>query len=177
MLFFGKTADLLGRKTQLLVGLAFLSLFALVTAFTPNAIALNILCGFLGLGTAALSPPAIGILFTTYPEGRRRNQATGALGCGNPVGFVLGSISSGIVTKFFSWRASFIVIAIFFLIMTLLAYWTVPSIPRSGNTQMIVRQFDYLGTVMIVVGMALFSAALTYVSSLASHSSLTVFVV
>ncbi|KAG0651925.1 putative MFS-type transporter [Hyphodiscus hymeniophilus] len=161
VLFFGKTADLFGRKIQLLAGLAFLSLFALITSFAPNGISLNILLGFLGLGTAAIAPPSVGILFTTYPPGRRRNLVTGALGCGNPVGFVIGSISSGVATKYFSWRASFIVVAIFFFIMTGMAFWTVPSIPRAGSLRRMVRQFDYLGTVLTVIGMAIISAALT----------------
>lgn len=163
MLFFGKTADLLGRKLQLLLGLAFLSVFALITAFAPNGIALNVLCGFLGLGTAAISPPAIGLLFTTYPEGRRRNTVTGALGCGNPVGFLLGSISSGLATKYFNWRASFIFIAIFFFLMTILAFWTMPSFPRSANFRMVARRFDYLGTLLTIMGTGLLSAGLTYV--------------
>ena len=85
----------------------------------------------------------------------------GALGCGNPVGFVLGSISSGVATKYSSWRASFIVVAIFFFAMTAMAFWAVPTIPRTGSLQVTVRQFDYLGTVLTVMGMAIFSAALT----------------
>lgn len=161
MLFFGKTADLFGRKVQLLAGLAFLSLFSLITSFAPNGIALNVLLGFLGFGTAAIAPPSVGILFTTYPPGTRRNLVTGALGCGNPLGFVIGSISSGVATKYFSWRASFIVVTIFFFAMIFMAFWTVPSIPRAGNVQRMVGQFDYLGTVLAVTGMALLSAALT----------------
>src|SRR4051794_393480 len=122
MLFFGKTADLFGRKPQLLAGMSCLSLFALITAFAPNPMAMNILCGFLGLGTAVISPPAIGTLFATYPEGRRRNKAAGALGAGNPIGFILGSVSSGAATKCFGWRASFIVVAIFFFVLSLFAF-------------------------------------------------------
>jgi hypothetical protein len=60
MLFFTKTADLFGCKLQLLSGMAFLSVTSLTTAFAPNPIAMNVLCGFLGLGTAVVSPPAIG---------------------------------------------------------------------------------------------------------------------
>ena len=165
MLFFGKTADLFGCKLQLLSGMAFLSATSLATAFAPNPTAMNVLCGFLGLGTAAVSPPAIGTLFATYPEGRRRNKATGALGTGNPIGFILGSVSSGVATKYYSWRASFIVIAIFFGLITVSSIWTMPSIPRSGSLRAEVRRFDYLGTVLTVVGMALVSAGLTFVCS------------
>jgi MFS family permease len=162
MLFFGKTADLFGRKIQLLTGMAFLGFFSLLTAFSPGAISMDVLCGFLGLGTAVISPPAIGTLFASYPEGKRRNLAAGALGAGNPLGFILGSISSGIATRIWSWRASFIVISIFFFVMTALAIWTMPSIPRIGNSRMAVKQFDYFGTVLTVVGMAMFTAGLTY---------------
>jgi MFS family permease len=165
MLFFGKTADLFGRKPQLLAGMACLSLFSLVTSFSPNPMTMNVLCGFLGLGTAVISPPAIGTLFATYPEGRRRNKAAGALGSGNPLGFIMGSISSGLATRIYSWRASFIVVSIFFFIMTLLAFWTMPAIPRSGTVKTEVKRFDWLGTVLTVMGMALFCAALTYVPS------------
>ena len=166
MLFFGKTADLFGCKLQLLAGLAFLSVTSLGTAFVPSPIGLNVLCGFLGLGTAVISPPAIGTLFATYPEGRRRNMATGALGCGNPIGFILGSVSSGIATKYSSWRASFVVIAIFFAMLAVSSFWTMPSTPRSGSLRSETRNFDYLGTVLTVVGFALVSAGLTYVPSI-----------
>ena len=162
MLFFGKTADLFGRKPQLLAGMASLSLFSLITSFAPTPMAMNILCGFLGLGTAVISPPAIGTLFATYPQGRRQNRAAGALGSANPIGFILGSISSGVATKLYSWRASFIVIAIFFFVMALLAFWTMPAIARSGDVRKELKRFDWLGTMLTIMGMALFCAALTY---------------
>jgi len=173
MLFFGKTADLIGRKLQLLTGMAFLSVTSLATAFVPSPIGLNVLCGFLGLGTAVISPPAIGTLFATYPEGQRRNKAAGALGCGNPIGFILGSVSSGIVTKYFSWRASFIVVAIFFAIMTVSSFWTMPPTPRAGSLRSEAKQFDYLGTVLTILGFALVSAALTFVPLLFPVPALT----
>jgi MFS family permease len=163
VLLFGKTADLFGRKVQLLAGLFLLSVFALITSFAPNGLSLNILLGFLGLMTAAIAPPSIGILFTAYPPGTRRNMVTGALGCANPLGFAIGSVSSGVATKYYSWRASFIFVAIFFVVTTCLAFLTVPSIPRVGNIRTMVTQFDYLGTVLTVTGITMISAALTSV--------------
>jgi predicted MFS family arabinose efflux permease len=74
---------------------------------------------------------------------------------------MLGSISSGLSTHFFNWRPSFVVIAIFCFIITLLAFWAMLSTPRSGNVRMVVKQFDYLGTALTIVGLALFSTALT----------------
>ena len=161
MLFFGKTADLFGCKSQLCYGMAFLSLISLITFWTPNSMTMNILCGFLGLGTAAVSPPAIGALFATYPEGKRRNKATGALGSGNPVGFILGSMSSGLSTKIYGWRSSFVVICIFFFIMAAMAFWTMPNLPASGSKKTEFKRFDWWGTFLTITGMALLCAGLT----------------
>ncbi|CZR68615.1 related to aminotriazole resistance protein [Phialocephala subalpina] len=174
MLFFGKTADLFGRKIQIVSGLAFLSLTSLITAFSPTPLSFNILCGFLGLGTAIIAPPAIGLLFATYPEGTRRNRVTGALGAGNPIGFLLGSISSGMATRYSSWRASFYVLSCVFLILTLMAIWTMPAIPRSGNAGAMVRRFDYAGTVLVVVAMCFVSASLTAGPSTGWRSAKTI---
>lgn len=82
MLPSGKMADLFGMKPQLVGGLLFLATAALITGFMKNSLAVNVLCGFIGLGTAMICPPAIGTLFATYPESRRRNRVTGALGAG-----------------------------------------------------------------------------------------------
>ncbi|TGO45649.1 hypothetical protein BOTNAR_0649g00010 [Botryotinia narcissicola] len=161
MLFFGKVADEMGRKIQLLIGLLFMSAFALVAAWSPGPYELIVICGLLGTCTAVIAPPALGILFTAYPEGRRRNMACGALGTGNPVGFILGSISSGLAVKYYGWRASFVVMAIFFFFLVILAFWTVPVITRVGNRSDAIRRFDYAGSIFIVLAVALLSAGLT----------------
>lgn len=163
MLLLGKVADELGRKMQLLIGLLLMSAFSLLAAWTPGPIELIVICGFLGVCTAAIAPPAVGILFAAYPEGPRRNMACGALGTGNPLGFILGSVSSGLAVKYSGWKASFMVQAIFFLLMVVLAYWTVPTIPRQGNNENAFKQFDYAGSIFIVLGVALISSGLTSV--------------
>ncbi|KAG4033971.1 hypothetical protein MFRU_004g04660 [Monilinia fructicola] len=161
MLLSGKVADELGRKMQLLIGLLSMSAFSLIAAWAPGPIELIVVCGFLGLCTAVIAPPAVGILFATYPEGPRRNMACGVLGTGNPVGFILGSVSSGLAVKYHGWRASFVVQAIFYLVMVIIASWTVPVIPKYGNRDQAIRQFDYAGSVFIILGVALLSAGLT----------------
>ncbi|EPQ61774.1 hypothetical protein BGT96224_2415 [Blumeria graminis f. sp. tritici 96224] len=162
MLFFGKTVEIFGCKSQLLAGLTWLCGFSLFASFAVSPLAINLLCGALGVGTAVTSPPSMGAIFTTYQEGPRRNRVTGALGAGNPIGFILGSISSGIVTKFYGWRASFIVIGMFFVLLMIFTFWTVPIIPISEHaSKNAMENFDFLGTFLIVVGIALLMAGLT----------------
>ncbi|KAK2624927.1 hypothetical protein QTJ16_005296 [Diplocarpon rosae] len=170
MLFCSKTADLFGRKLQLLVGLLLLSLFSLLTAFAPDPVSMNVLCGFLGLGTAIIAPPAMGTLFATYPAGIRRNRVTGAMGAANPLGFIFGSMSSGLATKYASWRQSFFVVAVFFFVMGVMAVWTMPSMPRCESSSQLIKEFDYLGTVLAIAGLACISAALTEAPQAGWHS-------
>lgn len=165
MLMFGKTADIVGCKPQLLVGMAWLAIWSIATAFAPDAISMNLFCGCLGVGTAIVSPPAIGTMFATYPEGKRRNLVTGALGSANPIGFIIGSMSSGVLTKYFNWRASFIFLSIFFAVMTILAIWTMPTIPRQGGILRAAKNFDYLGTLLTIFGIGLITFALRSVFS------------
>lgn len=83
------------------------------------------------------------------------------MGAANPLGFLLGSISSGLATRYASWRESFLVVAIFFFMLAGLAVGTMPSLPRAGTARRLLRDFDPLGTVLIVTGTAGLSAALT----------------
>lgn len=162
VLFFGKTADLFGGKVQIIFGTILLSITSLFVFLASRPMSILILCGFLGVGTAMIGPPAIGVLLATYPEGRRRNRVTGALGAGNPLGFVIGSISSGLATTYWNWRSSFMVMAIFFLVMTTFVVWTVPSTRQpSGSRKTMIKTFDYLGAVFMIIGTALVSAGLT----------------
>ncbi|KAG9241794.1 major facilitator superfamily domain-containing protein [Calycina marina] len=161
MLFFGKTSSIFGCKLQVCIGLACLSVVSLITAFAPNALSFLVLCGLQGVGTAAVSPPVVGALFATYPEGPRTRRGTAFLGCGNPVGFILGSISSGFVTLKFDWRGSFVVSSLYFFILTIISIWAMPKIPASSSKVADLKKFDWLGAFLITTTMALICTGLT----------------
>ncbi len=89
LLFFGRVADLFGRRLLFLVSLAFFSVCLLITGFATNAYFLDVFCGLLGLSSAASVPPAIGKLGAVYDKpSRRKNRAFACFSGGNPVGFV-----------------------------------------------------------------------------------------
>jgi MFS family permease len=45
-----------------------------------------------GLGSACNTPAGIGIFSAYFPPGPKRNIAYGALGAGQPVGFIMGLV-------------------------------------------------------------------------------------
>ena len=62
-----------------------------------------------GLGAAIISPAALSILTTTFPEGSERNTALGAWGAVGAFGAVAGVLLGGVLTDLLSWEWIFYV--------------------------------------------------------------------
>jgi predicted MFS family arabinose efflux permease len=125
---------------------------------------LDIFTGILGLWSAAAVPPAIGILGSAYAiPSSRKNKAFACFSAGNPIGFVMGSIFSGIAAQIFNWRASFYLLGIIYAVMFLVSIWTVPKDQGAKEklTLETAKRFDLLGILLSMAGIALFSASLT----------------
>ncbi|KAK3115505.1 hypothetical protein LTR53_005081 [Teratosphaeriaceae sp. CCFEE 6253] len=164
LLFFGKLADLFGRKSLFVGSLFLFSVFALVAGFAKTGISLDILNGVLGLMSASGVPPALGLLGVVYEKpSKRKNYAFACFSAGNPLGFIFGTIFGGIATNLFGWRASFWLIAIIFLCTTFVGLWTIPkdfTAKEPANLETL-KRFDILGTVFVIFGIGMFSAALS----------------
>jgi MFS family permease len=168
----GQLADLLGRKTLFLCGMASFSAFALLVGFAQNPLWMDVVCGLMGISSAMVVPPAVGILGAAYNvPSKRKNLAFSAFSAGNPLGFVFGSILCGIATHLSSWRAAFWLLAVLWAIFTALAVWTVPdveaydqSLPPLERLKTFFNTFDSVGTVLTIFGTGMFAAALTWVS-------------
>ncbi|KAG9767725.1 putative transporter, partial [Aureobasidium melanogenum] len=165
LLFFGRVADLFGRRALFLISLAFFSVCLLIAGFAKNAIYLDVFCGLLGLSSAASVPPAIGKLGAVYDKpSRRKNRAFACFSAGNPVGFVLGAFISGVVMQISTWRAAFWVMSVIYAFFTLAAWWTTPHDVEQSlgglNMETFVK-FDLLGALLAVAGIAMFTASMT----------------
>lgn len=77
--------------TQLLI-IPAISSRSIATAFAPNDKAFIIFIALKGLGAAANTPSGIGLLSSYFRPGPKRNKAFGALGAGQPLGFIGGLI-------------------------------------------------------------------------------------
>ncbi|KAF4974190.1 hypothetical protein FZEAL_8868 [Fusarium zealandicum] len=167
-LTLGQLADLLGRKIVFLFGMGCFSAGCLIVAFAQNPFWMNILCGVLGLASAMVVPPAIGILGAAYNvSSQRKNWAFASFSAGNPLGFALGSIVCGIAARIFDWRAGFILLAIIWAILGVASIWIVPSVeafepsPFKERLRVAMKQFDSVGTILTVTGIGMVTAALT----------------
>lgn len=116
LIFFGRLADLHGRKKAFLVGVAWLGVFSVGCGFARDAITLDVLRGIQGLGPAAtipasVSPPPstpvcaltraqLGILAHAFPPSRARSLAFATFSAGAPIGGAVGTQIGGILTQF-----------------------------------------------------------------------------
>jgi EmrB/QacA subfamily drug resistance transporter len=119
-LFFGRLADLFGRRRQFLAGIALLGLASLVGGLADVPWLLLAARVAQGLATAAVTPAALSLLTTSFPEGPMRQRALGLNGALMAAGFTTGAILGGLLTDLISWRwAFFINVAVAALVLSI----------------------------------------------------------
>ncbi|KAF7980644.1 hypothetical protein HWV62_37456 [Athelia sp. TMB] len=113
LVFFGRLADLYGRKRVFVAGSLWLAVFSLGLGFANGAfpsasehevalltrilvptdeITLDILRGFQGIGAAATIPSSVGIIAGAFPPSRMRSFALATFSAGAPMGAAIGMI-------------------------------------------------------------------------------------
>ncbi len=106
-LLFGRVADLVGRRRLFLVGMALLGAASLLGGLATSPAMLLIARTAQGLATAIVTPAALSLLTTSFPEGPMRQRALGLNGALMAAGFTTGAILGGLLTDLLSWRWAF----------------------------------------------------------------------
>src|SRR6266496_5468025 len=96
LLLGGRAADLFDRKRVFMLGLLLFSLASLAGGLAPSPLVILAARAVQGLGGAIVSPTALALLTTTFPEGPERNRALGVYGSVSGVGFGTGVILGGV---------------------------------------------------------------------------------
>ncbi|EMD33363.1 hypothetical protein CERSUDRAFT_142330 [Gelatoporia subvermispora B] len=159
-LFFGRIADLYGRKLCFNLGIVFMAIFALGCGFAQNEITIDILRGLQGIGGAACIPAAIGILAHAFPPSRARSVAFATFGAGAPVGGAIGSLIGGVLTQLTkpTWRSTFFFTAGIGGLCLIGSFFTIPADQRSQETD---RRVDWLGAFLVTAALTLIIFALS----------------
>ncbi|KAI0008098.1 MFS general substrate transporter [Xylariaceae sp. FL0662B] len=183
------TCPILPRKTLLIISLIVFSLLTVCTSFSPNGIVLDVISGLTGVACAANIPVAVGILSLTYPKSsRRKNMVFSSFLMGTPAATIIGGLGSGALAIEISWKAPFIALAALYAVIAALAWVFVPNVsePEIAQEETEVRiltdpesfpilsvetpacrrkpavlQFDWLGLFLLVIGLLMFTIALT----------------
>ncbi|WP_206685866.1 MFS transporter [Kribbella qitaiheensis] len=108
-LLLGRVADLFGRRRLFLIGMALLGIASLVGGISTSPTMLLSARVAQGLATAAVTPAALSLLTTSFPEGKLREKALGLNGALMAAGFTTGAILGGVLTDLLSWRWAFFI--------------------------------------------------------------------
>nr|WP_232295525.1 MFS transporter [Parafrankia sp. EUN1f] len=108
-LSFGRIADLFGRRRLFLAGIAVLGVSSLAGGLATVPWVLLTARVAQGLATAAVTPAALSLLTTSFPEGPLRERVLGLNGALMASGFTAGAILGGLLTDLVSWRWAFFI--------------------------------------------------------------------
>src|SRR5918911_4529231 len=113
-----------------------------------------------GFGAALITPAALSILTTTFPEGKERNTALGAWGAVGAFGAVAGVLLGGVLTSALSWHWIFYVnVPVGVLGLALAPFFLKES--RDAHA----KSFDIPGAVLVTGGLVLLVYAITQANS------------
>ncbi|MEA2405428.1 MAG: hypothetical protein QOE08_2075 [Thermoleophilaceae bacterium] len=151
LLLGGRMADLLGRKRVFIAGLIVFGLASLVGGLATSEGTLIAARAVQGLGGALLSPAALSIITTTFPEGSERNKALGVWGAVAGAGGAAGVLLGGILTDSLGWQWVLFVNTP----ITLVAAAVASRLLVESRAESARRHFDAFGAVTITGALTL----------------------
>ncbi len=171
LLLGGRAADLYGRRTVLVMGIAGFSLSSLLLGFTQSSTTLIVLRALEGLSAAFMSPAALSILLSVYREGDERNRALSVWATVISGGAAFGVILGGILTQYVGWRWNFFInVPIGLLTIAGILRWA-PAHMQEVQGQ----KLDIPGATLVTGGLVALVFALTNASRVGWGDTLTLF--
>jgi MFS family permease len=154
LLFFGRLADLYGRKKAFMIGTLCQIAFSLGCGFAQDGLTLAVLRGFQGIGGSATIPSALGILAHAFPPSRARSIAFATFAAGAPVGGAFGMIIGGVLTQLTSphWRSIFYMAA---ATSAVIGVSGLISFDADVPSSEVVKRVDWIGASLVTVGLVL----------------------
>lgn len=147
----GRLADILGRRTWLILGAAVFGLTSLVGGAAPNALVVIIMRVVQGLGAAVLFTVSIAVVTNAFPTAKVQ-RAVGLVFGISALGQALGPLAGGFFTELVSWRW------VLWVNVPACAVVVVLVLASVQNTRdETVEGVDWIGLSMVVASVALFT--------------------
>src|SRR5215210_3142687 len=149
LLLGGRAADLLGRRRMFIIGTGLFALASLGAGLAGSVGALLTARVLQGVAAAIMTPTALSIVMTTFPEGAERNKALGLWGSTGAIGGTAAWLVGGPITDGLGWEW------IFFINVPVAAVVAALSPVLLGESREAVgqRRFDVAGAVTITAAL------------------------
>lgn len=154
LLLGGRAADVLGRRRVFLAGLGVFTAASLGSALSSSPETLLATRALQGVGAAMLSPAALSLVSTIFPEGPERNRALAAWAAVAAAGAAVGVLVGGILTETLGWEAIFLINLPVGLAVGLGALRTLPAGARvSGRLDLLGAPLATASLVALIYGL------------------------
>jgi MFS family permease len=199
----GRLGDIYGLKRLFIIGWLWFALSSLSAGFNPRILetvdqqssgrgeSFFCVCRALqGIGPALLMPNGLGILGRTY-EGNKKNMAFALFGASAPVGFVVGSVMSSLLSEKAHWTWAYWAQAIACMVMAVISLIIIPSIPAmvattsqanatieegSSEEEPVWKRLDVPGAILGVTALILINIALNQATLVSWSTPYTYFI-
>ncbi len=151
LLLGGRAADVLGQRRTFVGGVAVFALASLLGGLAWSPAVLVTARALQGVGAAAMTPAALSILMTTFPEGAERNKALGAWGAVGASGGTIGLLIGGALTQTVGWTWIFLLNVPIGATVIALTPTLLPRRPAAAST----RRFDLAGAASVTAALSL----------------------
>ena len=151
LLLGGRAADLLGRRRMFMAGVALFTTASLLCGLAWSPAALLAARAIQGVGAAIMTPTALSIISTTFPDGPERNKALGVWGMMGGIGATAGWLVGGPLVDGPGWEWIFFInvpIGVAALALS-------PVLLRESRAALTRRSYDPAGAVAITGALVL----------------------
>jgi MFS family permease len=149
LLLGGRLVDLLGRRRVFRLGVAVFGLASATAGLAPGLAVLLAARFAQGAGAALAAPAAMALLDAVFLEPGRRARAVAVWGGLSSAGATAGTLLSGMVATWASWRWAFLVPVLVAVVAGLAAPRLLPAGPPPSPTRL-----DILGGLLATTGMS-----------------------
>ena len=149
LLLGGRAADLLGRRRMLIAGSLLFAVASLGAGLAGSSSALLVARAVQGVAAAIMTPTALSIVMTTFPEGGERNKALGIWGSTGAVGGTAAWLIGGPITDGLGWEWIFFLNVPVAVAVAALS----PVLLGESRATTVRRRFDAAGAVTITVAL------------------------
>ena len=151
LLLGGRAADLLGRRRLFMAGVLLFTAASLMCGLAGSPAALLTARVVQGVGAATMTPSALSIISTTFPEGPERNKALGIWGALGGIGATAAWLIGGPLVDGPGWRWIFFINIPFGLAALALS----PRLLRDSRATVTRRSYDPAGGLTITGALVL----------------------
>ncbi|WP_430332919.1 MFS transporter [Rhodococcus sp. ACT016] len=157
LLFGGRLTDRFGGRRLLVIGLSIFALASGVAGFASGFAMLITVRFVQGIGAAMIAPAALAALRAVYPDPARFGRAMATWGGVSVLGSTMGTLVSGALTNWMSWRWMFAV-PVLVSAIALAAAHRMPTLPVENSRTRI--GLDPVGAILATTGISVGSFGL-----------------